>query len=248
MQLKDRVAIVTGGARGLGRAFALRFVREGARVAVADILDCGEVLGTIGKMGGEGLGLSIDVSREDDVRQMTDRTLERFGRIDILVNNASLNGDHLRKPFLEISEAEWDRMMAVNVKGMFFCAKAVVPHMKDQGGGRIINLSSTTIFKGVPLFLHYVASKGAIAALTRSLAREVGDFGITVNAIAPGFTVTEIFAESPAEYKKLRISERAIKRDETPADLEGTAVFLASDESAFITGQVIVVDGGALMR
>ena len=179
---------------------------------------------------------------------MTEQVVERFGRIDILVNNASINGDQIRKPFHEISEEEWDQMMAVNVKGMFFCAKAVFPHMRKTGKGKIINLSSTTIFKGVPNFLHYVSSKGAIAALTRSLAREVGEYGINVNAIAPGFTVSDVFKDSPTEYKRSRAAERAFKRDEEPEDLEGTAVFLASEESDFITGQVIVVDGGGVMR
>lgn len=248
MRLKDRVAIITGGARGLGKCFALRFAREGATVVAADLLDGADVLAAIRTLGGEGFTLTVDVSREREVISMTEQVLERFGRIDILVNNASINGDHIRKPFHDISEEEWDRMMAVNVKGMFFCAKAVFPHMRKEGKGKIINLCSTTIFKGVPNFLHYVSSKGAIAAFTRSLAREVGEYGINVNAIAPGFTVSEIFKNSPAEYKRSRATERAFKRDEEPQDLEGTAVFLASEESDFITGQVIVVDGGAVMR
>jgi len=248
MRLKEKVVIITGGARGIGKCFALRFAREGAVIVAADVLDCAYTLEEIHEAGGDGLALKVDVSRETEVIRMTERVAERFGRIDILVNNASINGDHIRKPFHEISEEEWDRMMAVNVKGMFFCAKAVFPYMQKERKGKIINLCSTTIFKGVPNFLHYVSSKGAIAAFTRSLAREVGEYGINVNAIAPGFTVSEIFKDSDAEYKSSRATERAFKRDEAPEDIEGTAVFLASRDSDFITGQVIVVDGGGVMR
>lgn len=248
MRLKGRVAIITGAARGIGKAFALRFAREGAFVAVADIIDCADTLRAIRAAGSEGLAITADVSKEHEVAGMTGEVAERFGKIDILVNNASINGSHMQKPFHEITEEEWDRMMAVNVKGMFFCSKAVFPYMKEAGKGKIINLSSTTIFKGVPEFLHYVSSKGAIAAFTKGLAREVGKYGICVNAIAPGFTVSDVFKNSTAEHKRSRAEERAFKRDEAPEDLEGTAVFLASDDSDFITGTVITVDGGGVMR
>lgn len=248
MKLKDKVAIITGGARGIGRCFATRFVKEGARVVIADVIDASDTISMIKNMGGEGLGITMDVSNEKSVLGMSKQVIEEYGKIDILINNAGIVGDKLRKPFYEISEEEWDRMMSVNAKGMFLCAKSVFPHMKKQGKGKIINLCSTAVFKGVPNFIHYVSSKGAIAAFTRSLAREVGEYGINVNAIAPGFTISEIFENSPENYKESRVIERSIRKDEKPEDLEGTAVFLASNDSDFITGQIIAVDGGAIMR
>lgn len=246
--MKDQVAIITGGARGIGKCFATRFAKEGAKVVIADILDASDSIGMIKNMGGEGLALEVDVSNGKSVLKMARQVTKRFGRIDILINNAAILADITRKPFHEITEEEWDRVMSVNVKGMFLCAKAVFPQMKKQGRGKIINLCSSTIFKGVTHFIHYVSSKGAVAAFTRSLAREVGEYGINVNAIAPGFTLSEILEDSPEEYKSSRLTERSIKRDERPEDLEGTAVFLASHDSDFITGQTIVVDGGAIMR
>jgi NAD(P)-dependent dehydrogenase (short-subunit alcohol dehydrogenase family) len=252
MKLKDRVAIVTGGARGIGKCFASRFSKEGAKVVVVDILDGSETIKMIKNMGGEALALTVDVSNEKEVLEMSRQVVEKFGRIDILVNNAAINADFThRKPFYEITGEEWDRTMAINAKGMFLCAKSVFPQMKKQGGGKIINLCSTTMFKGVPYCLHYVSSKGAIAAFTRSLARELGEYGINVNAIAPGLTITEVtepLESSFGKYIESRIAERTIKRKEKPHDLEGTAVFLASNDSDFITGQVIVVDGGAVMN
>ena len=248
MKLKDKVAIITGGARGIGKCFALRFVREGAHVVIADIGDPSGVLKGIAEEGGKGFAARVDVSNEEGVFDIARQVVNQFGKIDILINNAALVGDHMRKPFDEITGEEWDRVMAVNVKGMFFCAKAVYPQMKQQGKGKIINLCSSTVFKGVPNFLHYVTSKGAIAALTRCLAKELGSHGINVNGIAPGYTVSDIFVNSPEEYKVLKARERALPRTELPRDLEGTAVFLASDDSDFITGQIIVVDGGNVMR
>jgi NAD(P)-dependent dehydrogenase (short-subunit alcohol dehydrogenase family) len=248
MKLRDKVAIITGGARGIGKCFASRFVKEGATVAVADVLDPSETISIIKDMGGIGFGIAVDVSNEKSVLSMSREVIEKFERIDILVNNAGIVGDEIRKPFYEITEEEWDKVMSVNAKGMFLCAKSVFPYMKRQGKGKIINLCSTTAFKGVPNFVHYVSSKGAVAALTRSLAREIGEYGINVNAIAPGFTISEIFTDSPEDYRESRVIERSIRRDEKPEDLEGAAVFLASDDSDFMTGQIMVVDGGALMR
>lgn len=248
MRLKDRVAIVTGGALGIGRAYALRLVEEGAKVAIADIAYEAAVTTAkeIENRGGTALAIRTDVADEASVGDMVRQTAERFGRIDILINNAALFvGLFPRKPFTEITVEEWDRAMAVNIKGLFLCAKAVFPHMKAQGQGKIINISSSTFWTGTQDFLHYVTSKGAVIAFTRQLAREVGDYGINVNAITPGLTESEGAATvyTPERFDTAA-SGRCIKRRERPEDLVGTVVFLASDDSDFITGQTINVDGG----
>jgi NAD(P)-dependent dehydrogenase (short-subunit alcohol dehydrogenase family) len=248
MRLKDRVAIVTGAARGLGRAFCLALAHEGANIVAADILPCTETLANVRDAGGEILEVTTDVSSEPSTQAMAAQTLERFGRIDILVNNAAI----LVKPtpFDQISETDWDRVMAVNIKGMWLCCKAVIPMMRQQGKGKIINLSSDTIWLGVPMLLHYVASKGAIFAFTRGLARELSGTEITVNTITPGFTLTEgtqgmTQPETMPQVQAAILDQQIIKRIEVPADLTGTVVFLASDDSDFITGQTINVNGGA---
>lgn len=251
MKLKDRVAIVTGSAQGIGKAYAMKLSEEGAKVVVADILDAKGVQQEIESRGSEALALQIDVSDEDSTKEMTLKTIERFGRIDILINNAAIFGTIVKKPFHELSALEWDDVIRVNLKGTFLCCKAVYPPMKKQGKGKIINVSSTTFFTGVPFFLHYVTSKGGIVGLTRALAREVGDDGICVNAVAPGLTLSEAVREDPNysnEYLKTAASGRCFKRDEQPEDLLGTVVFLASDESDFITGQTIAVDGGGVFH
>ena len=248
MRLKDKVAIVTGGSRGLGRAYALRLAKEGAKVVVADILEGGETVDAIKQQGGEAIYVYTDVTSERSTQEMVRKTLEKFSRIDILINNAAIFATIVKSPFYEISAEEWDEVMAVNLKGSFLCAKAVFPQMKRQGKGKIINVSSGAFYKGLPNFLHYVVSKGGNVALTRSLAREMGDAGICVNAIAPGYTETEYLKEhpqDPSEVTKAIIAGRCIKRPETPDDLAGTIVFLSSDDSDFITGQTILVDGGS---
>jgi NAD(P)-dependent dehydrogenase (short-subunit alcohol dehydrogenase family) len=251
MKLKDRVAIVTGAAQGIGRAYALRLALEGAKVVIADILDGSGVEQEIASKGGDALTFRIDVSDEESTTQMSSETVARFGKIDILINNAAIFGTIVKKPFHEISPLEWDEVIRVNLKGTFLCCKAVYAQMKEQGKGKIINVSSATFFEGIPFFLHYVTSKGGIIGLTRALAREVGDDGICVNAVAPGLTLSEAVCEDPkysTEYLKRASSSRCFKRDEQPEDLLGTIVFLASDESDFITGQTIVVDGGATLH
>jgi NAD(P)-dependent dehydrogenase (short-subunit alcohol dehydrogenase family) len=251
MKLKGKVAIITGGARGIGRAFALRLAGEGARIVIADVIDGTGVREELERNGAEALAVHTDVSDEESTRAMARKATEEFGGIDILINNAGLFASLGKKPFYEISGEEWDAVLGVNLKGVFNCCKAVYPQMKKQGKGKIINVSSSTFFRGAPNFIHYVASKGGIIALTRSLAREVGDDGICVNAIAPGLTVSETVQANPIypeEYLSAVAGSRCLKRDETPEDLTGTILFLASDDSDFITGQTINVDGGLMFH
>ena len=250
MRLKDRVAIVTGAARGIGQAYCLALGREGARVVAADILPCAATVATVQDAGGEAVGMTVDVADVQSTQAMADQTVQRFGRIDILVNNAAVYGGVKLTPFEHIPEAEWDRVMAVNVKGIWLCCKAVIPTMRQQGKGKIINISSDTIWMGAPLFLHYVASKGAVFALTRALARELSGTGINVNTITPGYTHTEAAQgianpETVARLREWVVDQQIIKRSEEPSDLTGTVVFLASEDSDFITGQTINVNGGA---
>jgi NAD(P)-dependent dehydrogenase (short-subunit alcohol dehydrogenase family) len=251
VRLKGKVAIVTGGARGLGKAYALRLSEEGAQIVVTDILDATPVKHEIEGKGGEAVALYGNVSDEGSINEVARKTIERFGKIDILVNNAGIFANVTKKPFYEISLQEWDRIVKVNLTGTFLCCKAVYPQMKKQGKGKIVNVSSSTFFIGVPNLVHYVTSKGAIVAFTRALARELGHDGICVNAIAPGFTVSEAIQGNPTfpeASHKVAVDSRCFKRDEQPGDLLGTVVFLASDESDFITGQTIVVDGGAVFH
>ena len=251
MKLQGKVAIVTGGARGLGKAYALRLAEEGARVVVVDVLETGLVQKEIEAKGGEALALQMDVTDEKGTEEMAQKTIDRFGRIDILINNAAMFASISKKPFYDISGSEWDQVIGVNLKGTFLCSKAVYPQMEKQGKGKIINVSSGTFYKGIPFFLHYVTTKGGVIAFTRALAREVGDQGICVNAIAPGLTVSDGTAENPSytdDYYKATVNTRCIKKIETPEDLTGTIVFLASDDSNMITGQTIVVDGGAVFN
>ena len=245
-RLDDKVAIVTGGARNIGAVYAGALAAEGARVVVADVLDGADTARSIREAGGEAVALEADVSREDDTLRMAQAAVDAFGRIDVLVNNAAIYLSINRRPFYEISAEEWDRVTAVNIKGVFLCAKAVLPHMRDQGGGRIINISSNTVMAGTPNFLHYVASKAALIGMTRSMARELGEFGINVNAIAPGLVEHE-GQTVPPEISASRVDARSIKRRQVPQDLTGAVLYLASSDSDFVTGQTLVVDGGNIV-
>ncbi|MGE5816883.1 MAG: SDR family NAD(P)-dependent oxidoreductase [Deltaproteobacteria bacterium] len=247
MRLGGKVAIVTGGARHIGAAYARRLALEGAAVVIADVLDGDPIANEIRSQNGRALAVNVDVSNEEATNRMAAEALRAFGRIAILVNNAAIFINITRHPFYEITAEEWDRVSAVNIKGPFLCAKAVFPQMKQQKGGKIINISSSTAYWGTPNFLHYVASKAALVGMTRSLAREVGEFGICVNAIAPGLVEHE-GQNAPRALAELQLRERSIKRLQTPDDLMGTLIFLASPDSDFMTGQTIVVDGGSVFH
>ena len=248
MRLPGKVAVITGGAAGIGFAYAKRFLAEGARVVVADVADPAAAVDKL-DAAGRALGVRADVSDAGSVRAMVEAALARFGRIDVLVNNAAVFATLKPQPFDEIPEAEWDRVMAVNVKGVWNCARAVVPAMRAQGGGRIVNVASAIVAKGTALLMHYVTSKGAVVAMTRALARELGPDRITVNAVAPGLILSDTVQANPditAFQEAAVMQARSLKRDAFPDDVEGTVVFLASDDSAFMSGQTLIVDGGSV--
>ncbi len=250
-RLKDKVAIVTGGARGIGAAFCEGLAAVGAKVVVSDVLDGGPVAERIAETQQRAIYVRADVTSKKSVESLVSETVREFGTVDILVNNAGLFADLHHKPFQEIDEEEWDRVMAVNVRGTFQCAKAVAPVMIENKKGRIVNIASGTAFKGTPHLLHYVTSKGAVVSMTRSLARELGPHNVCVNAIAPGLTMSEKVKVNPEWTGKASaagIAARAIQREQVPADLLSTLIYLCSDDSNFVTGQTISVDGGALMR
>lgn len=247
MRLKGRVIVVTGAARGLGQAYSLALAREGAKIVAVDILSCVTTISKIQEASGEVLGIVADITDAESTQTMADQALQRFGRIDVLINNAGLLPKST--PFEQIPESDWDRIMAVNIKGVWQCCKAVVPIMRRQGKGKIINVSSSTIWQGVPFILHYVASKGAVFSFTRALARELSGTGINVNAVTPGFTLTEgaqgmVDPDAIPLLESSVVEQRVIKRNAEPSDLVGTIIFLASDDSDFITGQTIDVSGG----
>jgi NAD(P)-dependent dehydrogenase (short-subunit alcohol dehydrogenase family) len=250
-RLDGRVALLTGGAKGIGRHYAQRLAAEGARLMIADIADGRELAADLArKHGANSVESAVtDVSDESAVKALVAKTMERFGKIDILVNNAALFAPLQETKATEIDVAVWDKVMAVNVRGVFLMAKHVAPHMIAQKYGKIINISSGTVARGIPNFSHYVTSKGAVTAFTRSLSRELGEYNICVNNLAPGFTLSDsVINENPQHLAKSQapsIVRRALKRDEYPEDLLGALVFLASAESDFVTGQTIAVDGGA---
>jgi NAD(P)-dependent dehydrogenase (short-subunit alcohol dehydrogenase family) len=249
--LSGRVAIVTGAAQGIGAAYAKALAAAGAKVVVSDIASGASVVDAIQSAGGTAMNIEADVTSAASVRALVDRTITTYGRIDILINNAAIFGQVTLKPFTEITSEEWDRMMAVNVRGSFEAAKAVVPQMKKQGYGKIVNIASGTVYKGAPMLMHYVCSKGAVIAMSRCMARELGADGIRVNTLAPGLTMSDNVLANPAWSKMIvegNTATRALKREQVPEDLTGTMVYLCSAASDFMTGQVMVVDGGSALN
>jgi NAD(P)-dependent dehydrogenase (short-subunit alcohol dehydrogenase family) len=241
--MHGKVAIVTGAAQGIGRAIADGLAAAGARIVVADLQGADEAAASFDG----GIGITADVANENDVQDLVDEVVERCGTVDILVNNAGLYASLEMRPFEQIPLEEWRKVMDVNVASMFLTCRAVVPVMRANGGGKIVNISSGTPFRGVPFLLHYVTSKGAIVALTRALAKELGKDNVLVNCVAPGFTMSAGVAAHPEVIEKLRdvsISARTLQRDQVPDDVVGAVVFLCGPGSDFITGQSIVIDGG----
>jgi NAD(P)-dependent dehydrogenase (short-subunit alcohol dehydrogenase family) len=238
--MTGQVAIVTGGAKGIGKAIADRLAQDGLRIVIADLQGAEDAASAYDG----GVGLTVDVASELDVERMASEVEERCGRIDVLVNNAGLYASLAMRSFSEIPVEEWRRVMDVNVLSMFLTCRAVVPRMGE--GGRIVNISSGTPFRGVPFLLHYVTSKGAIVAFTRALAKELAG-GVRVNCVAPGFTMSDGVEEHPEVVEALQeisVSSRTIKRDQVPEDVTGAVAFLCGPESSFITGQTMVIDGG----
>lgn len=245
-EFEGRVVVVTGGGLGIGKSYCQGFAEAGAQVVVADIDE--EAANLVAK-DLDGLAVPVDVSDQESTKLMAKAAQDRYGRIDVLVNNAGLFSAILpAKPWTEISVEEWDRVMGVNLRGYFLCARAVYPSMKEKGWGRIVNIGSNTSLSGVPGFLHYVSSKGGVIGFTRALAREIGEAGITVNAVTPGLVSTEgVKSHYSEEVIESRVTARSIKRQQVPQDLVGAVMFLSSNGAEFITGQVLNVDGGQLM-
>ena len=253
MRLKDKVVIVTGSARGMGRVMALRCAAEGARMTICDVLDVKPVAREIEQAGGQALALKTDISSETATAEMAKKTYERFGRIDVLVNNAAIIGGieipDFMKPVDQLTGSDWDRILNVNVKGTFLACKAVLPYMKAQKKGTIVNISSTTAYTGSPAFLHYATSKGAVLTMTRGLAAALGEFNINVNAVAPGPVATEAMkALVHDDGAQSMMTKQIIRKPIQPEDIAAAVVFLASDEAAMITGQTLPVNGGEYMH
>lgn len=245
--LEGKTIIVTGGATGIGQAFALTSSAHGAKVMVADMNPADETLDLIRSNGGEAEYVKTDVSDEASAKAMAKATQDWSGRVDGLINNAAYFREVKLTPFEEISSEIWDRIFDVNVKGIWQCCKGVMPAMRESGGGSIINISSVVAVAGQPGYLHYVATKGAVLSMTKGLAKECGKDNVRVNTIAPGFVITDATKDRPIEWQQSFLKARAISREERPTDLAGTAVYLMSELSAFVSGQTIVVDGGHIM-
>lgn len=248
MELKDRHIIVTGAAIGIGRAIALELAARGAFVVAADIKAPDATVEAVRAAGGRALAVAADVTQPQQVDAMVAACIEATGGVDGLVNNAGIYSSIVPRPFEQIDLEEWRRLFEVNVFGLARCCQAVAPHMRAQGGGRIVNIISGVPFKGIPFMLHYVASKGAVLAITRSLARELGPANILVNGVAPGFTLSDGVMHNPIQLEKLREisrSARSLARDQVAEDVVGAVAFFLSEGARFITGQTLLVDGGS---
>ena len=245
--LEGRTVIVTGAATGIGQAFALGCAAQGAHVVVADMNPADETLAAIAAAGARATYARVDVSDEASTRAMAEAALRATGRIDGLVNNAAYFREVTLTPFEQIATARWDRIFDVNVKGVWQCCKAVLPAMRERGGGAIVNIASVVAVAGQPGYLDYVATKGAVLSMTKALAKECGPAGVRVNVIAPGFVITDATKNRPVEWQQSFLKARALSREQKPDDLVGTALYLLSDLSAFVSGQTVVVDGGHIM-
>lgn len=241
--IRNKVVLITGAAGGLGRAFALAFAKLGAKIAVGDLNTEGVEETAKACTGEMNIAVTVNVANENSTKQAVQKVIEKYGRIDILINNAAIYATLERKPFYEIEEAEWDKVMNVNLKGTWLMSKAVVATMR-QTGGKIINISSATVMSGSPNWSHYVASKAGVIGLTRTMAKELGDFNINVNAVAPGFTLTDASLGLMQNAANYGVERGAIKRPSSADDIVGTVIYLASSASDFVTGQTIIVDGG----
>jgi 3-oxoacyl-[acyl-carrier protein] reductase len=253
MLLKNKVAIITGSARGLGRSHALRFAKEGAKLTLCDIHDCSAVAEEVQALGGEVLPLKVDITSENETAELAKKTVDRFGRIDILVNNAAALGGleiaDFIKPFEQLVAKDWERILQVNLVGTFLVSKAVIPYMKKQNKGSIINISSTTAFTGSQVFLHYSTSKAGIINMTRTFARALGAFNINVNCVAPGAIMTETMrALVNGSAEQHLIDNQLLKKAIKPEDISAAVAFLASDEASMITGQTLGVNGGEYLH
>jgi len=245
--LPDHTIIVTGAATGIGQAFALGAAAQGAHVLVADMSPADETMDRIRQAGGRSTYARVDVSDDASVKAMAEAAIQATGRIDGLINNAAYFREVKLTPFEELDPAIWDRIFQVNVKGVWLCCKAVMPAMRAQKSGAIVNIASVVAVAGQPGYLHYVATKGAVLSMTKGLAKECGAHNVRVNVIAPGFVLTDATKNRPIEWQQSFLKARAISREQRPDDLVGTALYLLSDLSAFVSGQTVVVDGGHIM-
>ena len=253
MRLKDKVTIITGAAHGIGKAYARRFAEEGAHVVIADVDGAGgeATARALLDAGGFAWARATDVTQFSNVEGLMRETVAKFGKIDVLLNNAAIYVTQKlwKGPVEELALEEWDRVIEVNLKGVFLCSKAVIPIMKRQKSGKIINIASGTFFSGSGNMPHYTTAKGGVVALTRVMARQLGEFGINVNCMTPGSTMSEeSVSDEVLKRREGSMDKRAFRRVETPADIVGTALFLASSDSDFVTGQLLVVEGGGIMH
>jgi NAD(P)-dependent dehydrogenase (short-subunit alcohol dehydrogenase family) len=245
-RLAGKTVVITGAGRGIGAVMAIRMAQEGANVVVTDVLDTKGTVEAITESGGSAIGISVDVTSDDNLAAMVEATEKAFGSLDILVNNASIFAALQPKPFMQIDNDEFDKVMTVNARGVHQATRAVVPAMLRAGGGKIVNIASGTFYYGAPGLSHYTASKGAVIALTRCHGRELGDKNIQVNAIAPGLTESEALQGNTGfdPARAPTVQSRSIKREMLPEDLLGTLMYLITPDSNFVTGQTLNVDGG----